>query len=217
MARPREREIVNLKKRQEVFQQAYQEWKPWAGYHSHLPGKSLAFEGAHTATGAIYENQVKRAFSQLDRAIMDFVSVDKTALGDPKVLERIQQAQWLGDKTFFDRLALAVKATVGIDGRISADPTVADIYRCAVKYLHGDKKCIKETYYRWKDMDIEKRRREKPQDKSFQALLDHWQKGKEAIMGMGLENFRARVKRMAEQLRRGSMPIPTPIDKNTSR
>ena len=217
MARPRKRQAVKLKKRQEVFQRAYQEWKPWAGYHSHLTGKRLAFEGARTGIGAIYEKQVMRVFLQLDRAIMDLVSADKIALGDPKVLERIEQAQWLGDKNFFDGLALAVRANVGIDRRMSEDPTVAVIYNCAVKYLHGDKKCIKREYYRWQDMDIEKRRKEKPQDKSFQALLHQWQIGKEAIMGMGLEHFRARVKRMVEQLRRGSMPIPTPIDNNTSR
>ncbi len=217
MARPRKREAVNLKDRQEVFQRAYQEWKPWAGYHSHLTGKRLAFEGARTGIGAIYEKQVMRVFLQLDRAIIDLVSADKIALGDPKVLERIEQAQWLGDKTFFEGLALAVRANVGIDRRMAEDPIVAVIYNCAVKYLHGDTKCIKEAYYRWKKMDFEGRRKEKPRDKSLQALLNQWQIGKDAIMDMGLEHFRARVKRMAEQLRRGSMPIPTPIDKNPRR
>lgn len=217
MARPRKREAVNLKKLQEAFERAYREWEKWKGYHSHLPGKGLAFEGARTGIGAIHEKQVTEVFSQFDRAIMGLVSADKIALGDPKVLERIEQAQWLGDKTFFEGLALAVRANVGIDRRMAEDPTVAVIYNCAVKYLHGDTKCIKEAYYRWKKMDFEGRRKEKPRDKSLQALLNQWQIGKDAIMGMGLEHFRARVKRMAEQLRRGSMPIPTPIDNNTSR
>lgn len=200
---------VDREKFLKLFEQAYEEWKKWAGFHSHLPPERHALQGAITGNRSL-EEEVSRAFRIFDNAIKILVSHDKTALGDPRVLERITQAQRLGDRDFFEQLAQAVKTNVGIDRRLAKDPVVAVIYHCAVRYLNGDRNCIKETYRRWQQMDIEKRRQKRPNDKEYQSMIDHWEKGKESIAGErgGLENFRRRVRHLANQLKKSSMPVP---------
>ena len=215
MARKIRKKLVDLKQFMEVFEEAYQEWKKWSVFHSHLPAEGLAMAGGRLPGSSRYEREVKKAYGQFDNAIKIIIAHNKLALVDPRVIERIEQAQWMGDTYFFEELAGAIKKNVGIDRRVAEDPAVGVIYDCAVKYHNGDKNCILEEYRRWEEMDIQARRRKRPRDVKFQSIVDHWEKGKTSIVGNGLENFRARVIRMAKQLLRGSMPIPIPI--NTKR
>jgi hypothetical protein len=212
MERKRRKFKVDRQESPELFEQAYSEWKKWSRFHSHLPPARHALQGAVLGNASL-EKEVSRAFGIFDNAIMILVSHDKTALGDPRVLERIKQAQWLGDRDFFEDLAVAVKSNVGIGRRMATDPAVEVIYDCAVRYLHGDRKCIREEYRHWVGMEFEQRRQERPKDKKYQSMIDHWEKTKESIAGEhgGLENFRRRVKHMANQIKKSSMPIPVPI------
>jgi hypothetical protein len=206
MARKRRTLKVDREEFLKLFEQAYQEWKKWSGFHSHLPPARHALQGAVMGNASL-EKEVSRAFGIFDNAIKILVSHDKTALGDPRVLERIKQAQWLGDRYFFEELAQAVKTNVGIDKRLARDPAVAVYYECAVRYLHGDRKCIREEYRHWVGMKIEQRAK----DKKYQSMIDHCERAKERIERSGLENFRRRVKHMASQLKKASIPIPVPV------
>jgi len=208
MARKRRRERVDFEHLLQDLEQTYQKWKPHEGFPGYIVRKGRAFSGSFVPGTKPKEEDIEKVFYRFDKAIMNLVASNKLALGEPRVLERIRQAQSVGEWDFFDELAGAIKKNIGFDRRMANDPAVFGIHYCAVKFLHGDKKFIREEYHRWEKMEIEKRRQEKPGDQKFQSHLDHLAKIKASITKGNLESFRAKVKRMVEQLQRGSMPIP---------
>jgi len=220
--------VASLRDRME---RAYLEWKKCAGQHSWLIGRDLAFAGAmhdpfeNSPSNVKIRREVNAAFDEFDRAIVKLVERDKTAIGDPRILERISQAQSLDDKNFFKYLGLGLGSNVGIDKRYSKRDEVATLFKCAVAYLEGNENLIKEEYEHWKNFNIEKRRLEKPidleeycstKDADFKAVVALWEKAKKSMTGESYNNvkgdfatFHQRVIGLAEQLRRGSIPLPT--------
>ena len=205
----------SLKSLYEKLEQCYLKWKK---YHSAaLLRDGLDFNGARAIrsdpAGVKLHKDTSTAFDEFDQSICKLITRDKTALGDSRILERIRQAQWFGDKKFFNDLGYAVQANVGLDTRVSKRAGVMIVRMCAEDYLiDGNESSIEEAYNYWKDFDIEKRRKEQP---DADLLIDRWQKIKEDITGESesgeggdLKSFRDRVKTLAHQIQKKAIPIP---------
>jgi hypothetical protein len=217
---PRKKRIRSTPSIQSLYEdleRTYQEWK------KHHPlwalGRNLALEGSTAIRsdpeGLEMHRKASRAFDEFDTVICKLVNRSKTALADSRVLERIRQAESFADRKFFRDLADAVKTNVGIDRRVNEGPAVAEIYRCALEYVEGNEGDVEQTYNYWKNFDIEKRRKEQP---NASSMIDRWEKIREAITGESesgeggdLKSFRDRVRTMAAQIRKSSMPIPQKV------
>lgn len=216
---PRKHSIRALPSIQSLYEKLEQSYLEWKRYHpAALLRDGLDFNGARAIrsdpAGVKLHKDTTTAFDEFDQAICKLITRDKTALGDSRILERIRQAQWFGDKKFFDDLGYAVRANVGLDTRVSKRAGVMIVRMCAEDYLiDGNESSIEEAYNYWKDIDIEKRRKEQP---DADLLISRWQKIKEEITGESesggeggdLRSFRDRVKTLAQEIQKRAIPIP---------
>ena len=155
---------------------------------------------------SLIKKQVKSAYDNFDQAIFKLVRRSKRAVGDPRIIERIRQAElpWFDDRQFFDQLGGALKENIGMHSKTSRRKDIAALYLCADEYRNGNEVALKETYKYWENFDIESRRREQPKN----PMVDHWECVKYSIAGEdGYKGFKERVRALAHALDKRGVPI----------
>jgi hypothetical protein len=193
------------------LEEAYVEWKNCPGHHSLLDhDRVLAMQGAELGM-----ERSKSAYDNFDQAIFKIIRRSKQAIGDPRIIERIRQAELPQhrDKKFFDQLGDALKKNVGMNLKTSRRSDVAELYRCAQEYRNGNEVELRKTYDRWTSFDIDARRSQRPNDVVYQTMVDQWERAKYLIVGGndkqegGYDSFQDRIKRLAHALDKRSMPV----------
>ena len=208
MGRTRKGPVPPLGVLREKFENAYADWNKWPQYHSDVHYHLLA-RGPLRHQGSIDRDffsrhlpkEVKTAFERLENAIFRLIERSKSDLYNPRIKERFAQAERVGDKQFFDALGNALKKNVGRHKKFSERIDIAVLDSCAFEYLSGNRRFIRQEYKHWEKFDIEEERRRTPDD---QRRVDRLEAIKNAVTQEGgLEEFRKRVKAVAEHYRRG--------------